>query len=204
MKKWITCFFTVCLLAVALSVTAFAEDGIQTPKVKSEFESTVSVDLKGTDQATVTYSAAVNGKEYLVIVTEGGGTPTEDNIVYIDQKTAGSNGVTFNVYPKLLTNAVYSVRISSNASNGITVLTEVATFENKVSYKLGDVNNDGDINASDATRVLLHAAKKITLVDTQLLAANVTGDLTGAGQPNVNASDATRILLYVAKKITAF
>ncbi len=61
---------------------------------------------------------------------------------------------------------------------------------------LGDVNGDGVINASDATRVLLSSVGKITLDADQQSAADINGD--GA----VNAMDATLILLHaVGKKL---
>lgn len=188
MKKWITCFFTVCLLALALSVTAFAADGIQTPEVANDYKGTVTITPDGTEKVSVSYSAAVNGKEYVVIVTEGNGTPTQDNIVYIDQKTAGSGGVSFSVYPKALKNATYSVCISSNAAIGIQGLTEVGTFENVVSYVLGDVNADGNITVIDALAVLQISVGKGTWTDTQLLAAEVNGT------PPVTVTDALWVL----------
>ncbi len=61
---------------------------------------------------------------------------------------------------------------------------------------LGDVNADGKINASDATRVLLASVGKVTLTEEQTAAADVTGD------GNVNASDATQILLHTVGKKT--
>lgn len=54
---------------------------------------------------SITYSAALAGKDYIILVLSGTDTtPTTDNILYIDQATAGSNySVTFNVYPKEIT-----------------------------------------------------------------------------------------------------
>lgn len=190
MKKWIVRISMVFALALMLSVTAFAEgaDGIQTPAVVDQYKDVVSITPNGTDKVKVSYSAAETGKEYLVIVTEGSGTPTESNIVYIDQKTAGSGEVTFDVYPSSLKNATYSVRISSSASSGIQNLAEVGTFENKVSFTRGDVNSDGNIRANDATLVLRHYGRLDTLTGNALLAADANSD------GRVNAADATQIL----------
>lgn len=66
-------------------------------------------------------------------------------------------------------------------------------------YTLGDVNNDGDINASDAAIVLVYAAE---------VGAGGTGTLDfmqrGVGNVNkdtdLNASDAASILIYAAEK----
>ncbi len=66
-------------------------------------------------------------------------------------------------------------------------------------YTLGDVNCDGDVNASDAAIVLIHAANvgaqgKGTLNSVQFAAGNVNQDTV------LNASDAASILIYAAVK----
>lgn len=65
--------------------------------------------------------------------------------------------------------------------------------------QLGDVNNDDEINATDAAKVLIHAASvggggNGTLTEAQLKTADVNGD------GSVNASDAAKILIYAAIK----
>ncbi len=65
-------------------------------------------------------------------------------------------------------------------------------------YTLGDVNFDGAINAVDATALLQHYARIITLSDKALKAADV--DFSGT----VTSTDATLILQYYAKLITSF
>lgn len=225
MKKWIMCAFTVMLLSLTLSVTAFAAEGdsgvynVQNNGVKltpmtatsgAITPGSANLDGKTVDdfhkdaaRVQVDLTNAESGKEYLVIVTEGTAdtagtvTPDANNIVYIDQVTADSANVSFNVYPKALTSGkTYSVRISTNAANG--ALAEKGSFQYYAAYTLGDVNDDSRINGNDATRVLLHAAKKVVLTGNQLSAADVNGD------GRVNGNDATRILLYAAKKITSF
>ncbi len=62
-----------------------------------------------------------------------------------------------------------------------------------VAYKIGDINNDGEIRASDATEILLYVAQMKTFTELQLLAADVNGD------GKVTAADATEILLIVAR-----
>jgi hypothetical protein len=64
--------------------------------------------------------------------------------------------------------------------------------------KYGDVNGDGKITPGDATLVLRHAAKLITLSDNQQKAADVSGD------GKITPGDATLILRYIAKLINAF
>ena len=68
----------------------------------------------------------------------------------------------------------------------------------KSDYQLGDVNQDGNINAKDATLILKYLAKKVTLTDEQKVLADTDKD------GKIKASDAVRILKYVTKKITEF
>lgn len=65
-------------------------------------------------------------------------------------------------------------------------------------FLLGDVNDDGNINAADALMVLKHAAKIINLNDVQSLAADTSKD------GNINAEDALLILKYAARIIAGF
>ena len=62
-------------------------------------------------------------------------------------------------------------------------------------FTLGDVNEDGTINASDAAKILIAAAQigagyPSGLTERQALAANVISD------ENINASDAAVVLIY--------
>lgn len=75
---------------------------------------------------------------------------------------------------------------------------EGLTLKDKPSYTLGDINNDGHVNASDALQALQAATNKITLTDTQKLAANVDG------KDGVTANDALLILQFTTKKIRQF
>ncbi len=63
-----------------------------------------------------------------------------------------------------------------------------------VKYNLGDVNNDGKINSSDARQILRASAKLATLSDIQKLAADIGGD------GRVNSADA-RIVLRISAKL---
>lgn len=87
-----------------------------------------------------------------------------------------------------------TVTITATAKNGVTATCEVIVEE----YLLGDVDLDGDIDATDATYVLQYIGKKRTLNDIQLLAADVDKNNT------INANDVVKILQYVGRKITSF
>lgn len=190
MKKWITCFFTVCLLAVALSVTAFAAGTVQ--ETSTVGTSGAMLAKSGEDKVAVTYSSAESGKEYLVLATNKKVTPANlkaEDIVYIDQKTAGSGGVSFTVYPKELKTGTYFVYMSSNASGGITVLQQVGTYTAEgPAYTLGDVNANGSVDTTDAVWVLQNYVGSRQLDDTQKLAADVNVDNT------IDTTDAVWIL----------
>lgn len=60
--------------------------------------------------------------------------------------------------------------------------------------KLGDVDEDGNVTASDALLVLKHAAKLVTLEGNPLIAADVS-DVKGV----IDATDALEILKFAAK-----
>ena len=69
------------------------------------------------------------------------------------------------------------------------------------SFTLGDVNEDGKIDAKDASRVLMYYSAVSTgaedgLTDSQKKAANVNGD------GKIDAKDASRILIYYAAAST--
>jgi hypothetical protein len=87
--------------------------------------------------------------------------------------------------------------VSATPSAGGTQLT-TGTITVVQTYTLGDVNNDGKINSTDAILVLQHAAKIITLTDAKIIAADINGD------GKVNSTDAIKILQYAAKIITHF
>ena len=140
--------------------------------------------------------------QYLLLVVKGTEAPNEENIVYIDQKAAGSDGkVSFNAYPSSLTKDDYRVYVVGQGSS-YSLENPTASFSYYQPYKLGDVNGDEIINASDALLVLKFSAKLETLTDTQKLAANVTAHSTD--DDIINASDALMILKYSAKLITGW
>lgn len=202
MKKWVMCAFTVCLLAVALSVTAFAADeGIQSVKPEAGKNVTANVN-SNKQQFTLTYAAAETGKQYLVVVSsDANKTLNENTIYYIDQVEAKGSSATFDVYPKTLSNGTYYVYLSSNAANGITALEKVATIEAKgPAYTLGDVDSDGSITAIDASMALRHSVGLITLTGNQLLAANADKSADGV----VTAIDASLILRRSVGLIQSF
>lgn len=188
------CFrlLSLTVLAVAVtSISAFAADAsIQTNPSRDD----VTLAANGTDKVDVAYNSAESDKEYLIMVQSEDGTPTETNLVYIDQTTAGTTSVSFTVNPKELTSGkTYYVYLSSNseATGGIRERVKVGTFEYKAGtseYTPGNVDGDTSITATDAQWTLQAAVGNRTLDDEQKLAANVDGDA------NITATDAQWIL----------
>lgn len=76
----------------------------------------------------------------------------------------------------------------------VTVLSTVSLWASAESLKLGDVNGDSKVNASDARLALRAAARLETLTDEQIIAADVNFD------GSVKANDA-RIILRVAARL---
>lgn len=145
-----------------------------------------------------TYSGAVNGSQYLVLLLDDEqAAPRDSNIAYIEQTEAAGQTVSFILYPKALVNGKnYSVYLSSNAGTNVTALTKVASFQYYAPYVLGDVNEDGKINATDATQILRYYNNLLpnALVDvngndipSRIQAADVNAD------GKINATDATQI-----------
>ena len=85
--------------------------------------------------------------------------------------------------------------VSATPVGGGTTLTS-GTITVVQTYTLGDVDNSGSVQSLDAVAILRYLGHKITLTDTQLLAADV--DKSGS----VASLDAVNILRYLAHKYT--
>ena len=164
----------------------------------------------GAAKMKVTYRNPQSNSEYLLIVLSNDDpVPRENNMAYIDQKTASANEMDFTIYPKKLESSVksvtYSVWMSSNSDagegNGVTKYDKVASFEyysNALDVKLGYVNDDEYINVQDALLVLQDFVGSTELNETQKIAADVNRDTF------VNVTDALLILQYFVGTITEF
>ena len=132
-------------------------------------------------------------QQYLLMVLKGGadgsapGVPTADNIAYIDQAAAQNGSVSFTAYPKELTKGTYHVYLVGDGT-AFNAAEPDATFQYDKKYTLGDVNDDGKINAIDAVLILRAAIGKTELTDIQQKAADVNED------KSVNALDAVVVL----------
>ena len=116
------------------------------------------------------------GAQYLLLVVKGTGAPNEENIVYIDQKAAGSDGkVSFNAYPSSLTKDNYRVYVVGQGSS-YSLENPTASFSYYQPYTLGDVNDDTRILSNDALFALQMSVGLGTWTETQRLAADVNLD----------------------------
>ncbi len=98
MKKWLRLGLCLGLLTVALTCSALAVDDEYTTSTNG----TVSYSDQ-TGKYTASYDGTASGKQYALLVVKG--TPTdysvsEDTIMYIDQKAAGADGISFDFIPK--------------------------------------------------------------------------------------------------------
>lgn len=214
MKKFIRVILLAGILAALLCVTVLAADnqsGVYDLKLKkgvsgytlgaqtadrTNVEASVTDDDKqlyaGAERITLT-GANVTGFN-LVLVMKGDETViTVDNLVYVDQQT---DTVAFNIYPsKLEGNETYHIYLSN--SNG-TGKREIATFRYYQAYKLGDVDEDGRITATDSMYALQMAVGLGNWTDTQVLAAKVCRGKI------VTATDAMWIMQRAVGLISSF
>ena len=218
MRKFLRILLLTAVLAGALCVSALAAEPTEAGVYGMTTETGITVTPQKADGTAIDastqgdysgyYAGAVKfgveatglkaGSQYLLLMVSGYGAPGADNIVYIDQQAADANGtVAFTAYPQALDKGSYRIFLLGGeqtlSSGGLAV-----SFQAYVPYTLGDVDNNGKIQAVDALAVLRHVAKIETLDDTASLAADVDCD------GKVKAVDALAILRYVAKIIDHF
>ena len=218
MRKFLRILLLTAVLAGALCVSALAAEPTEAGVYGMTTETGITVTPQKADGTAIDastqgdysgyYAGAVKfgveatglkaGSQYLLLMVSGDDAPGADNIVYIDQRAANANGtVAFTAYPQALDKGSYRIFLLGGeqtlSSGGLAV-----SFQAYVPYTLGDVDNNGKIQAVDALAVLRHVAKIETLDDTASLAADVDCD------GKIKAVDALAILRYVAKIIDHF
>ena len=217
MRKFLRILLLTAVLAGALCVSALAAEPTEAGVYGMTTETGITVTPQKADGTAIDastqgdysgyYAGAVKfgveatgltaGSQYLLLMVSGDGAPGADNIVYIDQQAADANGtVAFTAYPQALGKGSYRIFLlggDQTLNSG-----PAASFQAYVPYTLGDVDNNGKIQAVDALAVLRHVAKIETLDDTASLAADVDCD------GKIKAVDALAILRYVAKIIDHF
>ena len=218
MKRILTIALLVCAFALLLCVAAYAAEvpttaGIYELKTEAPAGLTVTATpctstkaavnkttakIDNTDQdfyaeaeqLKVTVSGAAANTQQLILAQDEEASPTKDNIRYIDQDAAEGGAVTFYVYPdKLEKGKTYYIFIVGTDGNKI----KLASFKYYQSYKLGDVDNDGELTSFDASLILQYLVKTYTFVGNGELAADVDGD------KEITSFDASLILQHLVK-----
>lgn len=157
-----------------------------------------AVEYEGAERLQVTVANTADQKFYLVIAKDEDSPPNEANLKYIDQKTSANGSVVFDVYPsELVSGKTYYISLSNNADSDSGLL-NVASFKYYDAFTLGDVNDDGSIDSTDARLALQHYVGLRTLESTQFLAADVNFDNL------VDSTDARLILQYYVGLRTSF
>ena len=206
MKKSIKRFLSACavmtaLTAVsALSVSAAGDVTAKEDTGKTAIEITLSDAAKNELKGQVT-----------VLVFKGDSTvavPTEDQIVYLDQKAQADGDFVFaKVLPYLgetttpmADGDTYTVRISK--TGGVTEKGFYeATFkvgDKSTDIKYGDANGDGDIDVLDIRAVVNHFLGNKYLSGDLLEAADVNAD------KEIDVLDVRMIVNYFLGNITSF
>lgn len=120
-----------------------------------------------------------------VIYTTDGSEPSYESgtaVVITSDMTIKAIAVKLDAVASAVTSAEYTVKVYVDTSA-------------EPAHTLGNVNNDGKIDITDATLIQRYAAELEELDDTQLLAADANGD------GKVNIADATMIQNYIAEII---
>lgn len=217
MRKFLRILLLTVVLAGALCVSALAAEPTEAGVYGMTTETGITVTSQKADGTAIDastqgdysgyYTGAVKfgveakgltaGSQYLLLMVSGDGAPGADNIVYIDQQAADANGtVAFTAYPQALGKGSYRIFLlggDQTLSSG-----PAASFQAYVPYTLGDVNDDGTIDVSDALMALQSAVNLLQLTESQILAADVDRNLT------VDVSDALLLLKYSVNLIDKF
>ena len=221
MKRLLRSLLLGAILSALLCVGALAADGepvkggiynIKSSNVTLTPNTEATKDTVDGTEYTDYYANAVKfdvkaenltkDQQYLLLVLKGSAdgsapsVPTADNIAYIDQMAAQNGSVSFTAYPKELTKGTYYVYLVGGGTAFAD--SQVARFEYDKKYTLGDVNDDGSIDTTDALITLRHAVKLRLLTGVEFLAGDVNVD--GA----VDTTDALMILRRAVKLVDHF
>ena len=156
------------------------------------------------DVLKVVYSQATEGAYYGLILVEGTGLPTADNVIcYIDQLTAEGTSIEFDVFPRLPeTRTDLTLYVSSSVEGSALQSVTLAYTPEVISdggdepevptYKRGDVDGNGTVEAGDALEILKIVVNKGN-VEFQSRA-----DVDGIN--GIEAADALEVLKIVVNK----
>lgn len=128
----------------------------------------------GGNTATITYNAQ-----------NGSGVDMRSGVAVLTMKKSGAS--------QSITSAPKAIA-TKDANGALSPITKpIVTDDPYGGYEYGDVNGDGRIDVTDASLILQHIAKLITLTPEQIARADV------AYNNSIDVTDATLILMYIAK-----
>ena len=217
MKKLLRTLLLAAALTALLCVSALAADGAvsitgqtgATLTPKTAAGETITVEggkYAGAVQFDLTAENLTDGSQYLVLMLKDAGettVPTAENIYYINQKAAADGKLTFtnaggdSVYPMDLVNGTYSIYIVGEGKT-FTPANADASFTYEAGYTLGDVNNDGSVDTSDAVLALRIYVGTYSATDVQRKAADVSKDGV------IDTTDALLMLRFYVGSIKSF
>ena len=195
MKLFRNLLIATAAVAVFSGVSAFAEGSDNTSYQFNVDATNVATNVVSVAEADVANVIADMGDQVTVVVVPAKSTDISDGNIYYINQDANSGAATMLTgmgTKALAADTDYEVWVGG--SNGTIkkgfFTTKVATPE--PTYKLGDVNEDGDVLINDASLVIRAIASLVELTPNQELAADVTKD------GSVLINDASLIIRAIA------
>lgn len=160
-----------------------ADGSVYTLKIEGNDDRKYNVEISVTDTDT-----KLSSKKYT------------ESLTFADKDFSPNSWVNYNYILKKVekdSETPYETKVTEKTVNGVKTIETEITFYVKQGFTKGDVNEDGSINALDASQVLTEYASVATgkasvLSDRQKSAADVNED------GSINALDASSILTYYA------
>lgn len=172
----------------AAPTTDYASTVIITPEggtaTQVQVNSVTKTVYVGAEKLSLKYTGAVADNQYLVLALNNDSlTPTADNIVYIDQNGTAE----FTIYPSKLQNGTYHIYMSGTNM----AYEEVASFHYFQAYKIGDADDNQDVDVNDAVAILKYIVGNISLTSNGIAAADANED------GSVDVNDVVTIMKYI-------
>ncbi|MBQ3534395.1 MAG: hypothetical protein IJA56_04485 [Clostridia bacterium] len=201
MKKYTKVLALALALTMMLSMSVFAA-GEKIETVTGKNGASIVEDaaaLKGAEKFGLTYTYADSdpAKEemFLILVLlgeeEANPLPDKDNILYVNQKN-GNGSVTFSsVYPSEIEKS--TIYLAGGSLSGLTPIGSIT--KQTPAFKVGDVNNDGEVNGTDRG-ILARYLAEWPGYELQILSWDAA-DINGDGE--VNGQDRGILARYLAE-----
>lgn len=148
-----------------------------------------------TDNAVIVADivSTTEGQETLAVAWAGASPVT------VDAATTMAN-VDFTVADTVTESVPVTVEVVAVTNDGATIDANATGADGEITvasgtvYLYGDVDNNGKVEANDASLVVQYALGSITLDADAIIRANVDGNYTDDGSPKVDANDASLII----------